>query len=109
MSAALRELLAKATPDNPWGGPFDRQDATNAILRELPAMLAEFEKMRAHRDGAVEQHGRDSAELRDLCAHRDTLKAALLAQSAAYEALVAEIAKAPVRGVAECCGHVMVG
>ena len=40
---ALRGLLAKATEDNPWGGPFDRQDAMNAILRELPAFLDAYD------------------------------------------------------------------
>lgn len=40
----LRELHAKATTPNEWGGPFDMQDATNKLLRALPTLLAKSDR-----------------------------------------------------------------
>lgn len=48
---------------------------TADLLRENEALRAEVERLREREAGLLEQHSRDSAELRRVCAERDEARA----------------------------------
>lgn len=49
---------------------------TADLLRENEALRAEVERLREREAGLLEQHSRDSAELRRVCAERDEARSA---------------------------------
>ena len=95
MSAALRELLERACEaylysqmrDDRFTAADWMADAFNAA--GIPALLAEVERMRASEEKA-------HIVAMNQATRASNAEAALLAKSAAYEALVAEIEAAPV-------------
>ena len=123
MSAALRELLAKATP-GPWelatscswrrivtthgravivptiqrsdnhpdldcGTDYVNAELAVAAVNALPKLLAEVERLRAEIVALRRDRGLQQARRKFNRARAETAEAALLAKSAAYDALVA--------------------
>ena len=123
MSAALRELLAKATP-GPWelatscswrrivtthgravivptiqrsdnhpdldcGTDYVNAELAVAAVNALPELLAEVERLRAEIVALRRDRGLQQARRKFNRARAETAEVALLAKSAAYEALVA--------------------
>lgn len=102
MSAALRELLERACEaylysqmrDDRFTAADWMADAFNAA--GIPALLAEVERLRAEIVALRRDRGLQQARRKFNRARAETAEAALLAKSAAYDALVARVEAAPV-------------